>query len=62
MKFIFLMELLHFAFSRKGTIEKLKFAFVSIVFFKQLNRIFAGVPNDNISEASQAGDDIYPLF
>ena len=62
MNIVFLMELLRFSLSRKGLIKKVKFAFVSILFYRQLADIFSGIANDNISETSQAGDDIYPLF
>ena len=62
MNLVFLMELLHFSFSREGISKKVKFVFVSFLFYRQLAGIFSGITNEDISETSHSGDDIYPLF
>lgn len=56
-------ELMRFAFSRKTFSEKLKYTFLSVIFYFSLAKIAALSAKSNTSAAgSLSGDDIYPLF
>lgn len=63
MKIALFYELMQFAFSKKALNEKVKYTFLSMIFYFPLAKMISASEKSNTSAAgSQSGDDIYPLF
>lgn len=63
MKIALFYELMQFAFSKKTFNEKLKYTFLSLIFYFSLAKTASAAEKSNTSAAgSLSGDDIYPLF
>jgi len=56
-------DLMRFAFSKKNGREKVKYIFLSLIYyFSLLKTISASEKGSTSATGSQSGDDIYPLF
>ena len=63
MKVTLFYELMQFSSSKKTWGEKVKYFFLSIIFYYSLAKLASKSEKGNdSSKGSQSGDDIYPLF
>ena len=62
MKSQLFVDLIRFSATKKNKAERCKYFFLSVMFYLFLLKDFAVEKYINSDTASQAGDDIYPLF
>ncbi|MBF96453.1 MAG: hypothetical protein CFH34_01385 [Alphaproteobacteria bacterium MarineAlpha9_Bin4] len=55
-------DLINFVISKKGKLERIKYFLKLFIYFIPIIFSLSSKHNDAEASASQAGDDIYPIF